>query len=85
MLPLPLQFIVAMVAYAMNERMARRIEYLLAESACCGRSTPRPRVENAVASLVDLAKQLTSANWSSDSRARTSAGAIPKSEMLFAA
>jgi putative transposase len=31
MLPLPLQFIVAMVAYAINERMARRIEYLLEE------------------------------------------------------
>jgi hypothetical protein len=31
MLPLPLQFIVAMVAYAINERMARRIEYLLQE------------------------------------------------------
>jgi putative transposase len=29
MLPLPLQFIVAMVVYATNERMARRIEYLL--------------------------------------------------------
>ncbi len=31
MLPLPLQFIVAMVAYAINERMARRIGYLLEE------------------------------------------------------
>src|SRR5512147_983440 len=31
MLPLPLQFIVAMVAYAINERMARRIDYLLEE------------------------------------------------------
>ena len=31
MLPLPLQFIIAMVAYAINERMARRIEYLLEE------------------------------------------------------
>jgi hypothetical protein len=31
MLPLPLQFIVAMVVYAINERMARRIEYLLEE------------------------------------------------------
>jgi hypothetical protein len=31
MLPLPLQFIVAMVAYAINERMARRIENLLQE------------------------------------------------------
>jgi putative transposase len=30
MLPLPLQFIVAMVAYAINERMARRSEYRLA-------------------------------------------------------
>jgi hypothetical protein len=28
MLPLPLQFIIAMVAYAINERMARRIECL---------------------------------------------------------
>jgi hypothetical protein len=27
MLPLPVQFIIAMVAYAINERMARRIEY----------------------------------------------------------
>ena len=31
MLLLPLQFIIAMVAYAINERMARRIEYLLEE------------------------------------------------------
>ncbi len=31
MLPLPLQFIIAMVAYAINERMARRLEYLLEE------------------------------------------------------
>jgi putative transposase len=30
-LPLPLQFITAMVAYAINERMARRIEYLSEE------------------------------------------------------
>ena len=29
MLPLPLQSIIAMVAYAINERMARRLEYLL--------------------------------------------------------
>lgn len=28
---LPLQFIIAMVAYASNERMARRIDYLLEE------------------------------------------------------
>ena len=31
MLPLPIQLIVAMVAYAINERMARRIDYLLSE------------------------------------------------------
>jgi hypothetical protein len=31
MLPLPFQFIIAMVAYAINERMARRIDYLLEE------------------------------------------------------
>jgi hypothetical protein len=31
LLALPLQFIVAMVAYAINERMARRIDYLLEE------------------------------------------------------
>jgi transposase len=31
MLPLPLQFIIATVAYAINERMARRIDYLLEE------------------------------------------------------
>ena len=31
MLPLPLQFIIAMVAHAINERMARRIDYLLEE------------------------------------------------------
>ena len=31
MLPLPLQFIIAMVAYAINERMARRVDYLLEE------------------------------------------------------
>jgi len=31
MLPLPLQFIIAMVAYAINKQMARRIEFLLEE------------------------------------------------------
>jgi hypothetical protein len=31
MLPLPLQFIVAMVAYGINEQMARRIANLLEE------------------------------------------------------
>jgi len=31
MLPVPLQFTIAMIAYAINERMARRIEYLLEE------------------------------------------------------
>ena len=31
MLPLPLQFIIAMVAFAIDERLARRIEYLLEE------------------------------------------------------
>ena len=31
MLPLPLQFIIAMVAYAINKQMARRIDYLLEE------------------------------------------------------
>ena len=31
MLPLPLQFIIAMVAYAINKQMARRIECLLEE------------------------------------------------------
>ena len=31
MFPLPLQFIIAMVAYAINERMARRLDYLLEE------------------------------------------------------
>jgi putative transposase len=31
MLPLPVQFLVAMVAYAINERVARRIDYLLEE------------------------------------------------------
>jgi hypothetical protein len=29
--PLPFQFIIAMVAYAINERMARRVDYLLEE------------------------------------------------------
>lgn len=28
MLPVTLQFIVAMIAYAINERMARRVDYL---------------------------------------------------------
>jgi hypothetical protein len=32
MLPLPIQFIVAMVAYAINERMARRLEYVQEEA-----------------------------------------------------
>src|SRR5512145_1074235 len=31
MLPVPLQFIIAMVTYAINERMARRFDYLLEE------------------------------------------------------
>ena len=31
MLPLPLQFLVAMVAHAINERLARRIDYLQEE------------------------------------------------------
>ncbi len=31
MLPVPVQFIIAMVAYAINERMARRVEYLQEE------------------------------------------------------
>jgi hypothetical protein len=31
MLPLPLQFIIAMMAHAINERMARRLDYVLQE------------------------------------------------------
>ena len=31
MLPAPFQFLIAMVAYAINERMARRVEYLREE------------------------------------------------------
>jgi hypothetical protein len=31
MLPLPLQFIIATIAYAINARMARRIDYLREE------------------------------------------------------
>jgi hypothetical protein len=31
MLPVTLQFIVAMIAYAINERMARRVDYLREE------------------------------------------------------
>jgi hypothetical protein len=31
MLPAPLQFIIAMLAYASNERMARKVEYLREE------------------------------------------------------
>jgi hypothetical protein len=31
MLPLPLQFIIAMMAHAINERMARKLDYLLEE------------------------------------------------------
>jgi hypothetical protein len=31
MLPVTVQFIVAMLAYALNERMARRLEYLQEE------------------------------------------------------
>ena len=31
MLPVTLQFIIAMIAYAMNERMARRVDYLQEE------------------------------------------------------
>jgi len=30
-LPLPLQFIIAMIAHAINERMARQLDYLLEE------------------------------------------------------
>jgi hypothetical protein len=31
MLPMPIRFIIAMVAYAINERMARRLEYVQEE------------------------------------------------------
>jgi hypothetical protein len=31
MLPAPLQFIIAMVAYAINQRIVRRVEYLQEE------------------------------------------------------
>jgi len=31
MLPAPFQFLIAMVAYAINERMARRVDYLREE------------------------------------------------------
>jgi hypothetical protein len=31
MLPAPLQFILAMIAYALKERMARRVDYLQEE------------------------------------------------------
>jgi hypothetical protein len=31
MLPAPLQFIIAMVAYAINQRMARQLDYLREE------------------------------------------------------
>jgi hypothetical protein len=31
MLPVTLQFIIAMIAYAINERMARRVDYLREE------------------------------------------------------
>jgi hypothetical protein len=31
MLPLPLQFLIAMVAHAINERMARKVDYLQEE------------------------------------------------------
>jgi hypothetical protein len=31
MLPPPLQFVIATIAYAINERMARRIDYLMEE------------------------------------------------------
>jgi len=48
MLPLPLQFIIAIVAYAIDERMARRIEYLLEEvrvlREVCTESTGRKRI-----------------------------------------
>jgi hypothetical protein len=46
MLPAPLQFIVAMIAYAINQRMARQLDYLqeevrvlkeaLAAASCAG-------------------------------------------------
>jgi hypothetical protein len=31
MLPAPLQFVIAMIAYAISERMARRVDYLREE------------------------------------------------------
>ncbi len=133
---LPLQFIIAMVAYAINERMARRLEYLLEEVrvlrevyaettgqkripftdeqrrrlaikrkaltpeervACCQIVRPStiltwfrqiaPRsttARSSAESSVGLASTIVFANWSSGSRATTSAGATQKSEMLFA-
>ncbi|MGZ3357581.1 MAG: integrase core domain-containing protein [Isosphaeraceae bacterium] len=48
MLPLPLQFLVAMLAHAINERMARRVEYLQEEvrvlKECFAAETGRTRI-----------------------------------------
>jgi len=42
MLPVTVQFIVAMLAYALNEQMARRVEYLQ-EEVRASRSSSPPR------------------------------------------
>jgi putative transposase len=49
MLPVTLQFIVAMIAYAINERMARRVDYLREEvlvlKEALALATGKPRIE----------------------------------------
>ena len=52
MLPLPLQFIIAMVVYAINERMARRVDYLLEEVRERSEVIVRRPVENGSLSLM---------------------------------
>jgi hypothetical protein len=60
MLPLPLRFIIAMMAHAINERMARKLDYLLEDVDCALRALPAlwgrrpPRSSSSLLSLLDF-------------------------------
>jgi hypothetical protein len=49
MLPATLQFIIAMIAYAINERMARKVDYLREEvlvlKEALAAATGKPRID----------------------------------------
>jgi hypothetical protein len=77
MLPTPLQFIIAIIAYAINQRMARRIDYLQEEvrvlkealAAATGktrierRAAVPPGAKGAEAALAKALQGATAAGW----------------------